>query len=110
MQPESVVPQVRSIARQGAESHNPLNWGWVEASGWTERMLAALGNGVKGGRWMPSSQNEDFHHARSLDSSESIPMRKPPTGEPCAGEPHARFGGRGGVKSFPTSIAGIISM
>ena len=23
-------------------------------------------------------------------------MRKPPTGEPCAGEPHARFGGRGG--------------
>ena len=24
-------------------------------------------------------------------------MRKPPTGEPCAGEPQARFGGRGGV-------------
>ncbi len=23
-------------------------------------------------------------------------MRKQPTGEPCAGEPHARFGGRGG--------------
>ncbi len=23
-------------------------------------------------------------------------MRKWPTGEPCAGEPHARFGGRGG--------------
>src|SRR5687767_10791193 len=23
-------------------------------------------------------------------------MRKPPTGEPCAGEPHERFGGRGG--------------
>jgi len=23
-------------------------------------------------------------------------MLKPPTGEPCAGEPHARFGGRGG--------------
>src|SRR5215467_9939543 len=26
---------------------------------------------------------------------EPIPMRQPPTGEPCAGEPHARFGGRG---------------
>lgn len=25
---------------------------------------------------------------------EPIPMRKPPTGEPCAGEPHARFDGR----------------
>jgi hypothetical protein len=23
-------------------------------------------------------------------------MRKPPTGELCAGEPHAQFGGRGG--------------
>ena len=24
-------------------------------------------------------------------------MGKPPTGEPCAGEPHARFGGQGGA-------------
>lgn len=32
-------------------------------------------------------------------------MRKPPTGEPCAGKPHARFGGRGGLKSFPTPIS-----
>ena len=31
-------------------------------------------------------------------------MMKPPTGEPCAGEPHARFGGRGGRESFPTPI------
>ena len=30
-------------------------------------------------------------------------MRKPATGEPCAGEPHARFGGRGG-SAFPTPI------
>jgi hypothetical protein len=30
-------------------------------------------------------------------------MRKPATGEPCAGEPHARFGGRGGG-AFPTPI------
>ena len=28
-------------------------------------------------------------------------MRKLPTGEPCAGEPHARFGGRGRRKPFP---------
>jgi len=35
---------------------------------------------------------------------ESIPMRKPSTGEPCAGEPHARFGGRGGREPFPTPI------
>jgi hypothetical protein len=31
-------------------------------------------------------------------------MLKPPTGEPCAGEPHARFGGRGGRRPFPTPI------
>jgi len=35
---------------------------------------------------------------------EPIPMRQPPTGEPCAGEPHARFGGRGRRKPFPTPI------
>jgi RNA-directed DNA polymerase len=39
-------------AKQGAEtppaSHN---WSWVEAEVWTERMLSALGNGVKGGKW-----------------------------------------------------------
>ena len=32
-------------------------------------------------------------------------MRKLPTGELCAGEPHAQFGGRGGRESFPTPIA-----
>ena len=29
-------------------------------------------------------------------SSETVSMKKPPTGEPCAGKPPARFGGRGG--------------
>ena len=33
-----------------------------------------------------------------------LPMRKPATGEPCAGDPQARFGGRGG--NFPTPITG----
>ena len=33
-------------------------------------------------------------------------MRKLPTGELCAGEPHAQFGGRGGRESFPTPIVG----
>ena len=26
-------------------------WKWVEATVWTKCMLAALGNGVKGGKW-----------------------------------------------------------
>jgi RNA-directed DNA polymerase len=29
----------------------PREWSWVEAAVWTERMVAALENGVKGGRW-----------------------------------------------------------
>jgi RNA-directed DNA polymerase len=27
------------------------SWAWVEATVWTERMLSALANGVKGGKW-----------------------------------------------------------
>jgi len=43
----SLVPET---AKQGAEAR-PSGWKWVEASVWTERMLAALVNGVKGGKW-----------------------------------------------------------
>jgi RNA-directed DNA polymerase len=41
------APSVQ-IAKQGAEARD---WSWVEASVWTDRMLSALGNGVKGGVW-----------------------------------------------------------
>ena len=51
------MPEQRSTgsaeeAKQGAET--PVasrNWDWVEAPVWTERMLSALANGVKGGKW-----------------------------------------------------------
>lgn len=45
-QGESSVPLVPSTAKQGTETRNG-----VEASIWSERMLAALDNGVKGGKW-----------------------------------------------------------
>ena len=38
-------------AKQEAEAHSPVEWKWVEATVWTKCMLAALGNGVKGGKW-----------------------------------------------------------
>src|SRR6202043_1235170 len=39
-------------AKQGAETANASrNCSWVEAGVWTDRMLSALGNGVKGGKW-----------------------------------------------------------
>ena len=39
------VPQ----AKQGREV--PQKWAWTEASVWTERMLATLERGIKGGKW-----------------------------------------------------------
>lgn len=42
---------VRATARPEADPDDPCSWSWVEASVWTNRMLAALGNGVQGGKW-----------------------------------------------------------
>jgi RNA-directed DNA polymerase len=44
----SAVPE---RATQGAEAGSGRDWSWVEATVWTERMVSALENGVKGGRW-----------------------------------------------------------
>ena len=41
--------QVPQKAKQ-TES-DPAQWAWVDRAVWTERMLAALGNGVKGNKW-----------------------------------------------------------
>ena len=36
----------------------PSRWGWTEASVWTERMLATLERGIKGGRWFSLMDKE----------------------------------------------------
>jgi len=47
---ERKVTEVPERAKQVTDT--PINkWTWVEASIWTDRMLAALGNGVKGNKW-----------------------------------------------------------
>jgi RNA-directed DNA polymerase len=39
-------------AKRGAEApERSRDWSWAEATVWTERMVSALENGVKGGRW-----------------------------------------------------------
>lgn len=48
-QSKSAAPGVPKRARQGAETQG-RDWSWVEATVWSERMLAALENGVKGGK------------------------------------------------------------
>lgn len=51
MQSQETASGVHHGAKQEAEASRPERWAWVEASVWTERMLAALENGVKGGKW-----------------------------------------------------------
>jgi RNA-directed DNA polymerase len=49
-QSESETPSVPKWATQGVIAPE-RSWSWVEVSVWNERMLAALVNGVKGGKW-----------------------------------------------------------
>ena len=46
----SEATTVPARATQDAQTQ-PRDWRWVEATIWTERMLAALENGVKGSKW-----------------------------------------------------------
>jgi RNA-directed DNA polymerase len=47
---QEVVSGVPARATQGTKARR-REWWWAEASIWTERMVSALGNGVKGGKW-----------------------------------------------------------
>jgi RNA-directed DNA polymerase len=46
-------PDSAVTATQGGDAAGgqPRTWWWAEASIWTERMVSALGNGVRGGKW-----------------------------------------------------------
>jgi RNA-directed DNA polymerase len=44
-QPEAVSERIKRAGELMRQ------WGWVELSIWTERMLTALDTGVKGGKW-----------------------------------------------------------
>jgi RNA-directed DNA polymerase len=50
MPEQSRAPEVSARTRQGAEARG-RDWSWVESRVWTDRMVSALVNGVKGGRW-----------------------------------------------------------
>jgi RNA-directed DNA polymerase len=47
---QGTVSGVPARATQGTEADG-RRWWWAEASIWTERMVSALVNGVKGGKW-----------------------------------------------------------
>ena len=85
-------------ATQGGDVRS--RWGWAEPSVWTPRMLMALERGVKGGVWALAQR---FLQRTWGACASHRPMSRPLsplwgeslTGEPCAGDPHARFGGGG---------------
>src|SRR3954454_14533089 len=46
---EATPPRVPETAKPGGDVLS--RWGWTERAAWTERMLTALEQGVKGGVW-----------------------------------------------------------
>lgn len=48
---EGTPAVVVEISKQVGDAQNRDKWKWVEPSVWTERMLTALEEGVKGGKW-----------------------------------------------------------
>lgn len=91
---------------QQAEAVHPL-WRCAKPCVWTMRMLTTLIKGnVEGGlpllrrTWAVQSGNRPCHGLSILTKV------KPSTGEPDAGEPLVRFGGRGGrnQSAVPTPI------
>jgi RNA-directed DNA polymerase len=63
-------PAAVPVAKQAGPTPldpTPSRWAWVESSVWTERMLAALDTGVKGGMWF--SLIDKVHKRRNLQAS-----------------------------------------
>ena len=96
----SLVPlhaeAAKAEASAGAtpDGQTPSRWGWVEPLVWTKRMLAALDDGVKGERLLCQTRAVQPEHRLGIGQPVLSKVR-PPTGEPDAGDPPVRFGGRG---------------
>jgi hypothetical protein len=79
-------------------------WWWVEHSEWTDRMLTRLEQSE------PTTKTAGLRRRGYLVwNMAPVPMvsltETPLTGEPDAGNPPVRFGGRGGANpAIPTSI------
>ena len=65
MKQKERLPRVPEVAKQGREIR--ARWPWVESAAWTDRMLAALENGVKGGKWF--SLIDKVYALKNLETS-----------------------------------------
>ena len=73
---ETQPSSVPATATQGG--HVPGRWSWTEPAAWTERMLTALDEGVRGGVWYPNAffAGQGFF---SLEATHRL-ARQPPSG------------------------------
>jgi hypothetical protein len=87
-------------------------WGWVERTVWTEFMLTRLTAGELADWEMVCPPWAAVLGSGTRVDADNRKTTHPLTGEPDAGDPPVRFGGRGWVQSpVPTSIPanGIVS-
>ncbi len=61
---KSMSESVQCQKAKQAESA-PGQWAWVDRATWTKRMLAALGNGVKGNKWFEGVRSLALKHPAS---------------------------------------------
>jgi len=61
------VSSVPATAIQGTDTRRRDEWWWVEASIWTDRMVSALVNGVKGDKWF--SLIDKVYRPATLDAA-----------------------------------------
>ena len=85
-------PRDRIKPAEDVRSH----WGWTEASVWTNRMLTALEQGVKGGQWF--SLMDKVFSAKNLAASWARVARN----DGAAGVDHVTIAEFARLHSFPT--------
>ena len=58
---------VAEMSKQAGDAHVWKKWKWVEPSIWTDRMLTALEEGVKGGKWF--ALMDKVYSGRNLEAA-----------------------------------------
>ena len=121
--PNFAGPSPAANAREGYTSRRDheaslphQEWSWIEPRIWTERMLAASHRGSTAARGASGPvrllcRALAFQLALRPCFGPPVLLKvKPSTGEPDAGDPHVRFGGRGGANPIASPYPYLINV
>ena len=99
-------PDSAAKAKPGGDAAGgqPRTWWWAEASIWTDRMVSALGNGVKGGKSTPSSRIKDCSPLQQRLNTRDIPDAETSDWRAVCGRTARTVRREGRPKAFPTPI------